>query len=690
MRTAHTNRTDEPIKIRYKKLSDGKSSIYLDTYINGKRSYEFLKLYLYPGNDKDVAAKNEETKRQAELIKQSRLSKLSAGSSVTSDVIKADSLLQEKDVTANVVNETPQKEKKKRNRVAKEIVTLREKELASGKKSLYLDIYHDGTRTYEFLKLYIMPENTDLDRQCNVITRNEAIRRKEERLKSILRASSSETETEVAKESESTAFDPDGNKCTIAIRNRKMKNGGRSIFLEIRYKEQILNESLELYFFPDTSEAEISSLMSKAKAIRKKRIGDIKSGTFTKKGPKKKVKDEVDRYKEYLASKKSGAEIAVVNAELKRSKKVKEPVRVRFKPLSNGNQSVYLAINVNGRRTYDYLQLYLVPEVDASAKMQNKATMEAVYAIKAQRILDITNGAAGIRDKTRKKIRLIDWLAVYRDAQVGKGHYTVEKWVNLAINVVKKKWGNISLGEADREFCNDFMMYMLNDYITYKNTKPSKTTVHNYLKCLKAAFNLAVEEEILSLNPIQKLDMDFLKGGDTKREFLTVDEVKRLMETPCGNESLKNAFLFSCFCGLRISDVRALKWKNVIVETGQTRVEITQYKTKRPLYLPLNRQALKYMPERGDAGDDDPVFSNIPVNSFYYIDRWAKSAKIAKHVTFHVSRHTFATMELTMGADLYTTSKLLGHTDIRNTQIYAKIVNSKKVEAVSLLDSAFV
>ncbi len=71
------------------------------------------------------------------------------------------------------------------------------------------------------------------------------------------------------------------------------------------------------------------------------------------------------------------------------------------------------------------------------------------------------------------------------------------------------------------------------------------------------------------------------------------------------------------------------------------------------------------------------------------LSRWAREAGIGKHVTFHVSRHTFATMALTMGADIYTTSKLLGHTEVRTTQIYARIVNSKKEEAVALLDTAF-
>lgn len=117
-------------------------------------------------------------------------------------------------------------------------------------------------------------------------------------------------------------------------------------------------------------------------------------------------------------------------------------------------------------------------------------------------------------------------------------------------------------------------------------------------------------------------------------------------------------------------------------------LQITQFKTRRPLFLPLNRQALRWMPERGDATDEDFIFPPLSKN-MTVLDTWAKEAGISKHVTFHVSRHTFATMELTMGADLYTTSKLLGHTEVRTTQIYAKIVNSKKEEAVSLLDSAF-
>lgn len=102
-------------------------------------------------------------------------------------------------------------------------------------------------------------------------------------------------------------------------------------------------------------------------------------------------------------------------------------------------------------------------------------------------------------------------------------------------------------------------------------------------------------------------------------------------------------------------------------------------KTKEPIYLPLSNEALKWMPEREDKAADDPVF-NLPSNINQYLRPWAEAAGITKRFTFHTARHTFATMMLTLGADLYTVSKLLGHTSVRMTQVYAKIINQKKTK----------
>ena len=173
--------------------------------------------------------------------------------------------------------------------------------------------------------------------------------------------------------------------------------------------------------------------------------------------------------------------------------------------------------------------------------------------------------------------------------------------------------------------------------------------------------------------------------------YLTIDEVKKLIDAPCKRDDVKASFLFACYCGLRISDVESLRWKDFIQDGEQWRANIVMQKTKAPLYLPLSNQARKWMPERGDATDEDTVFHRLPDNSSMskILQEWVETVGINKRVTFHVSRHTFATMMLTLGADLYTVSKLLGHTSVKTTQIYAKIVNKKRDDAIGLIDKEF-
>jgi len=668
-----------PVKIRFKELADGCKSIYLDIYVKGKRKYEFLKLYIHPGDDEETRLANAEAMRMAEDVRNERLAQL--GEDVAAPVVSA----KPEEIAAD---EKKEKAKARAKRISREPVTLRVKDLKDGRQSLYLDIYFRGERKYEFLKLYLTPGEDEAN--ALIMARANAIR--QERMAEVSKPADTEPETTAQSETETRK----ANKFKVLLAWRILRNGDKSYYLYIHYGENCEKrccEPLFLYVSSNASEAEVKRIKAQAKAVKREREEELRNGTFIPRPSAREPKDvfdDTDHYKEFKAKRKAETEIAAVTTEMKRNSKSKEPVRIRFKSLANGSKSVYLAINVNGKRTYDYLKLYLVPEVDQAAKAQNKQTMEAVYAIKAQRIIQITNGTAGIKKDIRAKMRLVDWLKIYRDRQVSKGKRGAKRWVQTTIFVLEgyNAGKDATLADIDRQWLTDFMLYLMNDYVTYKGTKPSKGTVDNYLRCLKAAFNVAVEEEIMTSNPMLTLDRSHLKGTTYQREFLTVEEVKKLIDTPCRRPDIKGAFLFSCFCGLRISDVRSLQWKHIVVNGDKAYLQITQFKTRRPLSLPLNKQALRWMPERGNAGDEDYIFPPLSKN-MKMLETWAKEAGITKHVTFHVSRHTFATMELTMGADLYTTSKLLGHTNVATTQIYAKIVNSKKEEAVSLLDGAF-
>lgn len=379
-------------------------------------------------------------------------------------------------------------------------------------------------------------------------------------------------------------------------------------------------------------------------------------------------------------------------ARPKKQVKAKEPVRLRFNKLKNGNTSIYLDIYHDGRRSYQFLKLYLVPEDGVAAKIQNANTMAKANAIKAERILELTNKVAGITDRSYKaKMLFTDWMRIYRDKVAEHSSTATIKTVERVISEVEKYNGEVTLAEVDRDYILGFIEWLENrESYSADDRKLAKGSVKAYAIYIRAALNYAVRENLLRTSPFRGIKKNMLSGTEAKREYLTVEEVKRLIATPCRNRELKAAFLFSCFCGLRISDLESLCWKHIIKNNGKWQVEITQFKTGVQLYLPLNMNARKWLPEQSGATPDTPVFPKLNRGYKAVLCDWVKEAGIYKHVCFHTSRHTFATLALTAGVDIYTTSQLLGHTTIRHTQRYAKIINSKKDDAVSLLDNAFV
>ena len=373
---------------------------------------------------------------------------------------------------------------------------------------------------------------------------------------------------------------------------------------------------------------------------------------------------------------------------VKKPTKVKEPIRLRMKPLSDGSKSLYLDIYRDGKRTYEYLKMYIIPETDNNARKRNQATMDAANAIKSKRIIELTNGEAGIEN--REKVFLLDWMNTYKENQAKRGKKDGNQ-IAVTIRILKDYAGErMTMDRIDKAFCQDYLDYLMTEYRP-KGKRVSNFTLHTYYRILNGALNAAVRAEIIKVNPFTKINnSDKIHLPESKRSYMTIEEVRALIATPMNNEAVKSAYLFSCFCGLRVSDIVGLKWKDVFVDRGQYRLAVSMQKTKEPIYLPLSPEALKWMPERGDKTADDHVF-DLPSPSMMnpLIKPWAKAAGIDKRFTFHTARHTFATMMLTLGADLYTTSKLLGHADVKMTQVYAKIINQKKDDAVNLVNGLF-
>ena len=388
-------------------------------------------------------------------------------------------------------------------------------------------------------------------------------------------------------------------------------------------------------------------------------------------------------------------------ARKKRVTKPKEPIKLRFRTLANGNQSIMLDCYVNGRRTYEFLKLYLVPEDGSQMRaIQNANTMQAALAIKAQRIQEIINGKAGITPISSKgKVSFYDFLEMVRlqKLETGQSKSNSDSFKSLTEHMRRYRGNKIIMKDIDSNFCRGFIKYLANaECINYKTTKKplAQGAANAYFRAFSNAIKQAVKQNYLASNPIKLLEREDLapvSRAESTRTYLSIEELKQLIKTDCRNEQIKKAFLFSCFSGLRISDIRTLQWKHFHTIDGEIRIRKNIIKTRRDLEIPLSQTALKYLPEHNGKSDSDYVFelpvTNYCVNSV--LKTWAKQAGITQNLCFHMSRHTFATLELTLDADLYTVSKLMGHQNIAITQVYADIINKKKSTAVSKQDTLF-
>lgn len=378
--------------------------------------------------------------------------------------------------------------------------------------------------------------------------------------------------------------------------------------------------------------------------------------------------------------------------------KAKEPVRLRRKKLANGNESLYLDYYNDGKREYDFLKLYLIPEKNASDRMQNEETLRTAEAIKAQRVVALQNNQHGFSNAgTKGRINFISYLTHQAERYEANGSKAYGRSVrNTIIHLIRYKGENIQIKQVDKKFLLGYIDYLNGEASKYfegdgkekKRKKISDASKALYWSVVVTALNRAVKDDIILTNPADKIpEQDKPKEGQSTKVYLTFEELKALADTPCKYPDLKNAFLFCCFCALRMCDARRLKWSAIKkTNDGGKQIEMLQQKTGEPVYIPLSANALQYLPSKGRKGSSENVFSLPHVSTIEkWLGHWAEEAGVKKHLTYHVSRHTFATLSLKYGADLYTVSKLMGHSNIQTTQIYAKIVDENKRKAVNLI-----
>jgi len=369
----------------------------------------------------------------------------------------------------------------------------------------------------------------------------------------------------------------------------------------------------------------------------------------------------------------------------KKDEKEKEPIRLRWKKLANGNRSAYLDHYSKGKRTYEFLKgYYLVPEVNKAAKEENKEVRRKAVAIKSQRIRELADGYG------LKKSGSDENLITYIEMIIGKKGKTTKINYGTFLGHIKKYSGtDAKFSKVDKAYCSGFINYLAS--VKKKDGKALNVNSQaEYLVKLRYVLSAAVRDGFLQRNPMEQISRENRpKTIEAEVKYLSVDEVKKLKNTAyLPYQDVRSAFLFSCFVGLRFSDTKALTWGKIKADRdGNPIITYRQEKTQKQEYLPVSKEAMAYIPERGAAKDDDLVFDlNHASTAKYHLEKWAKLAGVDKKISFHVARHTCATLLLSQGAPIEVVQKILGHSDIRTTQRYAKIVAKSVRAAVSLLD----
>ena len=361
-------------------------------------------------------------------------------------------------------------------------------------------------------------------------------------------------------------------------------------------------------------------------------------------------------------------------------------INLRTQQLTKGRLRLSLDIYANGKSRYENLKLFLYEKPATVAEREhNKRTKSLAESIMAKRILEMQDGNYNAVTGFKSQASFIQYFKrLTNDRKSSESNYG--NWSSTYKHLVGfTKGHDVTFAEVNEDFLKGFKKYLLNGKVTKGNQNLSTCSASSYLNKVKAALNQAFIDRIITYNPGKAVKG--IKVPDGNREFLVAEELRRLNDTPCAIPIIKSAFLFSCITGLRWSDVNKLVWREIIYSEveSQYKIHFAQKKTKEYQYHPITDAALRLLGERGK--DDERVFKGLRYSAWHNLRlaQWVADAGINKKITYHCSRHTYAVLLLASGGDIYTVSSLLGHKNLKTTQIYAKIINPIKNKTVELL-----
>ncbi len=335
-----------------------------------------------------------------------------------------------------------------------------------------------------------------------------------------------------------------------------------------------------------------------------------------------------------------------------------ETIHLRKKALkTKGVYALYLDYQVEGKRVRKFTKLHWIN----GNKAHNNAVMDQIERLRQEIVDSLRDGIFA-----DEEITLVQYARVYNKGFAEETIRSREKTIKTVIEFCK----DVKICDVNRQWMQRYIQFL-------KMRKNSANTISSRCAFLKTLMHRAFTDGIIR----RPIDFSGLIPAAQHENgcALTLDEVKKLIKTPLYRSDVSYAFLFSCFTGLRICDVRRLKYADI--HDGV--LEVVMQKTKKPIVIPLTPNALRFLPPKKTG--ETLVFPSLPKQSGHLnriLKRWAKDSLIRKRVTFHTARRTFATITMEYSANIYTVSQLLGHARLNTTLLYVNCALGEKKKAV--------
>ena len=351
----------------------------------------------------------------------------------------------------------------------------------------------------------------------------------------------------------------------------------------------------------------------------------------------------------------------------------KSHIILKYKEIENGKKSIYLDYYKDGKRIREAIHLYLLPETSKKNISANKRTMKEAETIRTERENELLAVRFGIETKEPSPMRIGEAIDEYEKIIFDKGDISSANNIRCMKKAVMAYRGvNTKMIDIDESYCDGLVDFLQKDY-TAQSGKISMTTARTFIYLFSSTLNNAVANGVIGVNPLRFVN---IHGRITRerplKKFLTVDEIKALMDTPCpvmSRPQVKQAFMLSIFTYLSFADVLSLKWKDIKTNEGRTTIEVHSRKSS----VPLAAVSMRWLPKT--TNHRGLVFKGLPKDTEIrnILLKWGKNAGLEQPLSFRLAQNTFIYLLLTTGTDIGTISCMLGMTP-KTMKGYMKMV----------------